>query len=201
MILYHGAYDLQMFYDWEVDVTRGTWKLFQIAIAGLFLAVSGISAGFWATSDDALSKGWRRGWKILSLAMVLSLVTAIIDPETWICFGILHLIALSAFLLPLLRRLHPIVISLLGIMCIALQPFDLMPHVVSVDYVPPIPWLGPILLGFAAGIPIAKHGSIDRAPSLLMNLLALPGKYSLWVYLLHQPIIVFFLWLFFRVFG
>lgn len=202
MVIYHTAYDLQFFHDWNIDVTVGAWKLFQLSVASLFLVVAGISAGFWTRSNDALAKGWRRGWFILSAAMLVSLATAIVDPHTWVRFGILHCIALSAFLLPLLRRLHPVFIAMLGVGCIALLPFDLMPIFDTVDYVPPIPWLGPVLLGFAVGIPIAKrtarvagHDPMDRTRvGVLLETLAWPGRHSLWIYLLHQPVILAVLW-------
>lgn len=194
MVVYHAAYDLQEYYGWPFDVMHGNWKLFQIGVASLFLAVSGISAGFW-TRTDALRKGWKRGWTLLAAAMLVSLATAILDPATWVRFGILHLLALAAFLLPFLRRLHPVAIAALGIACIALAPLDLLPVIVSVDYVPPIPWLGPALLGFAAGIPLSLRAPEKAAPSRALDLLAVPGRYSLWIYLLHQPVILALLWL------
>ncbi len=212
MVVYHGAYDLQEFYGWDIDVGHGAWKVFQAVVASVFLGVSGISAGFWTRSAHAYERGWRRGWTILSAAMLVALVTAIADPETWVRFGILHLIAFSSFLLPFLRRLHPAFIAILGLTCIALAPFDLMPHIISVDYVPPIPWLGPILLGFAIGIPLSTRAhegarletTMDRGrPSttlrinsgLLLECFLWPGRHSLVIYLVHQPVILAVLWL------
>lgn len=194
MVIYHAAYDLQVFHGWNIDVMHGNWKLFQIGVASLFLLVSGISAGFW-TRTNAFGKGWKRGWFILSAAMLVSLVTAIVDERTWVSFGILHLLALAAFILPFLRRFPSTVIGLLGLVVIALAPMDLMPRVVSVDYVPPIPWLGPVLLGFAVGIPLSHRTSKQRAPSRFFDALAWPGKHSLTIYLLHQPVILAILWL------
>lgn len=202
MIVYHGAYDLQVYYQWHLDVTTGAWKIFQVTIASLFLVISGISAGFWTRSENALWKGWKRGWILLSAAMLVSLATAIADTETWVRFGILHLLALVAFLLPFLRNVHPTVLTLLGILCMALLPFDLMPHVRSVDYVPPVPWLGPVLIGFAAGIPLARR-TVPAHPQparpgmgTLGALFEWPGRHSLAIYLVHQPVILGVLWLF-----
>lgn len=202
MIVYHTAYDLQFFHGLQnIDVLRGGWKLFQVSVASLILAVAGVSAGFW-TRTDALRKGWKRGWTILSAAMLVSLVTAIANPATWVRFGILHLIALTAFLFPFLRRLHPVLIAFLGLGCIALLPLDLMPRMASVDYAPPVPWLGPALLGFAAGIPLSQRPAKDRhrvdhrtRERVLLDILAWPGRHSLAIYLLHQPVILALLWL------
>jgi uncharacterized membrane protein len=193
MVVYHAAYDLQEYYGWPFDVGHGRWKLFQIAVASLFLVVSGISAGFW-TRTNAVDKGWRRGWFILSAAMLVSLATAIADERTWVSFGILHLLALAAFVLPFLRRVPPVLLGVCGLLVIALAPFDLMPHVVSVDYVPPIPWLGPVLLGFAVGIPVSRRTAKPSGQSRLFDALAWPGKHSLAIYLLHQPVILAVLW-------
>lgn len=193
MVVYHAAYDLQFFHAWDIDVTRGWWRVFQVCVASLFLAVSGVSAGFW-TRTDAFGKGWRRGWFILSAAMLVSFITAIADERTWVSFGILHLLALAAFVLPFLRRVPPVLLGVLGLLFIALAPFDLMPHVVSVDYVPPIPWLGPVLLGFAVGIPLSKRAPKPTKPSRMFDALSWPGKHSLAIYLLHQPVIMAALW-------
>lgn len=194
MIVYHAAYDLQEYDGWPFDVEHGRWKLFQILIASLFLVVSGVSAAFW-TRTDGIAKGWRRGWTILSAAMLVSLATAVADPGTWVRFGILHCIALAAFMLPLLRRLHPAAIALLGAACIAAGPFVPAAPFASVDWVPPIPWLGPALLGFAAGIPLAARARTPAKPSRVLDALAWPGKHSLAIYLLHQPALLAALWL------
>ncbi len=196
MVVYHAAYDLQVYHGWDLHVTTGPWKVFQIAIASTFLIVSGISAAFWTRSDHALWKGWQRGWFILSAAMLVSLATAIANDTTWVRFGILHLIALSAFVLPFLRRIPPAVLGLLGLFLLALTPLDLMPAIRSVDYTPPIPWLGPIVIGFAMGIPLARRAVSARPQpahprtGTLGNLLAWPGRHSLAIYLVHQPVIL-----------
>lgn len=190
MIVYHAAYDVQFYHGWNIDVATGWWKAFQICIASVFLVVSGIGAGLWTNRSNAFTKAWKRATRILSAALLVSLATAIVDDRTWVRFGILHLIALSAFLLPFLRRLHPLALAALGTACIALAPLDLMPHVVSVDYVPPVPWFGPVLLGFAVGIPLSKRTPQQTTTSRALDALAWPGKHSLAIYLLHQPVII-----------
>jgi len=212
MIIYHAAYDLQFFHSWNLDVTVGLWKIFQVCVASLFLSVSGISAGFW-TRSSPYRKAWTRFRTLCIAAMIVSIATYIADPRTWVRFGILHCIALAAFVLPPLRRVHPMLIAFLGITCIALTPLVPTPPFSTVDWVPPIPWLGPILLGFAAGIPLSR-GSIPMHPTLpthpivqahptipahpgtgtLGNVLTWPGRHSLAIYLLHQPVIIGVLW-------
>lgn len=195
MIVYHGAFDLQWYAGWMLDVTSGWWRVFQVCVAGLFLIVSGISAAVWTRSNDAVRKGWHRGWRILAAAMLVSAVTAIADPATWVRFGVLHLIALAAFVLPFLRALHPALLGMLSVLCVALTPLDLMPHMTSVDYMPPIPWMAWILAGFAIGKPLTLRPHRPPRPSAILDTLALPGRYALWVYLAHQPILLGILWL------
>lgn len=212
MIVYHAAYDLQIYHSWDLHVTTGIWKVFQVAIASLFLVVSGISAGFWTRSEHALWKGWKRGWTILSAAMLVSLATAVADEATWVRFGILHLIALSAFLLPLLRRLQPALLAVLGIACILIGlfaidvrantnlfiPLGFWPNYFrSVDYTPIFPWIGPVLIGFSMGISISKRPPSGRRgrDRPLLACLCWPGRHSLAIYLLHQPVILSILWI------
>ncbi len=213
MVFYHAAYDLDVLYGWDLNVNRGAWKVFQVCVASLFLVVSGISAGFWTRSENRYERGWRRGWQILSAAMCVSLVTALIDPGTWVRFGILHLIGVSAFLLPIVRPLRPIPIAVLGIACILLgyvaAGYDattnvfiplgfIPPYFRSVDFVPVFPWMGPVLLGFAVGVPLSmRPATISARPRMgtLGDLLVWPGKHSLLIYLVHQPMILGVLWI------
>lgn len=198
MIVYHTAYDLQFFHGWNLDVTVGHWKIFQVSVASLFLVVSGVSAGFW-TRSHPYRKAWTRFRTLLGAAMLVSTATYIADPRTWVRFGILHCIALAAFVLPPLRRVHPMLIAFLGITCIALMPLVPAPPFSTVDWVPPIPWLGPVLIGFAIGIPLSQR-TPNKSPihrtrkEVLLDALAMPGRHSLAIYLLHQPIIIGTLW-------
>ena len=142
--------------------------------------------------------------------MLVSLVTAVTHGDLWIRFGILHLVGVSAFLLLPLRRAHPAAIAALGAACLAagpfvadlrvdtwlLLPFGAKPMGFStLDYFPLLPNLGWILLGFCAGTFIAARAWNPPRPSRALDLLAVPGRYSLWIYLLHQPVILVVLWL------
>jgi uncharacterized membrane protein len=58
------------------------------------------------------------------------------------------------------------------------------------DYVPLIPWAAPAL----AGIAVAKALRIDRwqgrPPTATLRALSFPGRHSLVIYLIHQPILI-----------
>lgn len=140
---------------------------------------------------------FRRGLVLLCWAMVITLVTYVIDAETFIRFGILHCIAASMFLLPFLLPFGmwnaPLGIAILLIGTYA--PFP--PPFVTLDYVPLLPNLGWILLGAAAGHLLYVRGlrsSSWQSPAW-MHSLSVPGKYALAFYLVHQPVILGILWM------
>ena len=68
--------------------------------------------------------------------------------------------------------------------------------VASVDYVPVFPWLCPVLVGVALGRVAVQRGLWARVAAVtvpkgsLFDWLALPGRHSLLVYLVHQPVLM-----------
>ena len=206
MVTYHAAYDLQMFYGWTIDIFSGGWKVLQIATATLFLLLVGITSSFSGKHP------FKRFVRIGSAALAVSVVTYVIDPETYVRFGILHLIAASALLMPLVRRLNMWLV-VPGIILIALGntvasmrtgtslmlPLGIRPPgFVTVDYFPLIPWFGVMLIGYDIGylIYVQRHRDGRRARnSKLLDLAATPGRHSLLLYLIHQPVIIGLLWL------
>lgn len=224
MIIYHTAYDLQMFYGWDIDVFSSRWKIFQIAVASLFLLLVGITSSF------STSHPFKRCMRIGAAALLVSIVTFAIDPETYVRFGILHLIAISALLVPVLvliparRRawliIPGILLPLLGPSVLStfpssylLLPLGVRPEgFISVDYFPLIPWFGVILIGYVIGdlfynklrtepvLSIAEGSDelrekIMETRSSQLSVLAAPGRHSLLLYLIHQPIIIGMLWI------
>jgi len=67
----------------------------------------------------------------------------------------------------------------------------------SVDYFPLLPWMAPILFGTAAGNLLYNRKLLrfHLPPGKELRLLTAPGRVSLWIYLLHQPILLAGLWL------
>ena len=67
------------------------------------------------------------------------------------------------------------------------------------DYVPLFPWAGFVFLGVTLGQALARRrfGAIalfDRAPRVL----AMLGRHTLLIYIVHQPILLGLLWLVLR---
>ena len=211
MVIYHTLYDLENFYDWPVLERFGVggWLLARTT-ATLFLLLVGVTSAISWERAPRFTKAMRRAVQILGAALLVSFATFLVDPETYVRFGILHLIGFSALLLPPLARLQEgnallglglIVIgnapffpsacpSGVSIVCHALLPIGIPPWgFTTVDYFPFLPWFGVILLGFALGhlLYIRLRQTIHHR---LPTLLTWPGRHSLLLYLIHQPLIL-----------
>ncbi len=207
MAVYHTAFDLHSFYGWNIDLDHPAWKIVQRGTLILFLMVSGISAvlmrqsirnrsgesGFAVAGTN--KRFFKRGLTILFWATLITVATYFLDPQTFIRFGILHLIAVSSFILPFLlplgiwNALIGIAIFLIGMRFPFPAPFE------TLDYVPILPWLGIILIGSALGHLLYVRGW-RRAGWMIpkwLRTISIPGKYSLAFYLSHQPIILIIL--------
>ncbi|HET9928923.1 MAG TPA: heparan-alpha-glucosaminide N-acetyltransferase [Rubrobacter sp.] len=214
MIVYHTTYDLDTLGGYDVQSTPGFWALFADLTAGLFLFLVGVSLAI-SRARTSLT-GWRlfgkylaRGARILAYAAVLTVVFLALGMGV-VAFGILHLIGISIILAyPFLRlRLTNLVLGTLiflagqyilaqdlGSQSIWLLPFGVVPEgVIMPDYRPLLPWFGVVLIGLFFGNVVYGGGRRpavlgDKAPMLARPLLP-PGRNSLFVYLIHQPIII-----------
>jgi uncharacterized membrane protein len=216
MVVYHLTYDLDYFGDYGIDSTSGFWARFADATASAFLFLVGVSLAISYSKAGATRRGRSllgnyllRGIKIFAYGMILTAVFLLFGMGV-VAFGILHLIGLSIILAyPFLSyRLLNLFIGLLlvaaGLYVRAqgfssespwLLPFGLVPEgLVMPDYRPLLPWFGVVLLGLFAGNVVYGGGKrpalfAGKAPVLARPLLPL-GRNSLFVYLIHQPILV-----------
>jgi uncharacterized membrane protein len=216
MVVYHLMYDLNFFGGYPIESTSGFWASFADATAGAFLFLVGVSlaisysrASASRPSRGLFGKYLLRGLRILAYAMALTAVFLILGMGV-VAFGILHLIGLSIILAyPLLR--YRFANLLLGLSLIAvglymrieglssespwLLPFGVVPeNLVMPDYRPLLPWFGVVLLGIFAGNVVYGGGRrpalfAGKAPAPARLLLPL-GRNSLFVYLVHQPILI-----------
>ena len=214
MVVYHTTYDLEALGGYDVDATSGNWALFADATAGLFLFLVGVSLAI-SRARTSLT-GWRlfgkylaRGLRILAYGMILTGVFLVLNMGV-VAFGILHLIGVSIILAyPFLKlRLTNLVLGSLifvaGQYVLAqdlasesfwLLPFGVVPEgVMMPDYRPLLPWFGVVLIGLSFGNLVYASGSRpaslpNEAPLFARPLLPL-GRNSLFIYLIHQPIVI-----------
>lgn len=223
MVTYHAVYDLAFFYHVDLDPFSGKWLLLARSTAILFLLLVGISFVIsWDRTRTRLPtearrakvgarKYLKRGLWVLSCGLLITIATYLWDPETYIRFGILHLIGVSVMLLPLFRRFRewniliaiPIIIfgisidhySLFTIHSSLFLPFGFPPpHFTTLDYFPLFPWFGVVLIGLTLGdFLYIRPKRIPRPTNTFLNILSWPGKHALVIYLVHQPILLLLL--------
>lgn len=208
MFVYHFSYDLNEFGYISQNFTQDDfWINFRTIIVTLFLTLVGISL-FLATYRGLNKKRFRQRLFLLFIySSLVSISSWMMYPDYMIFFGILHFIAVASILGLLFVRFG-VINLLLGLALIILaqvvelsffnQPwlqwFGLMTHLPStVDYVPLVPWFGVVLIGIYLGeviIQLPKCSSFIQwqANHPLNRLLALGGRYSLHIYMLHQPL-------------
>jgi len=215
MFVFHFSFDLKYFGVLEVDfTTHPFWLNFRRVIVSSFLFLVGIS--LYLATRHGLNK--RRFLKRLILLVVYAaLVTSgsyFMFPNSFIYFGILHFIAAASVLGLLFTRYYYLNL-VLGIGLILLDVFysnavfnspslnwiGLMTHLpYTEDYVPLIPWFGIVLIGMFTGRMLFHDGkppawiSTQKLSNKFSQLLALGGRYSIHIYMLHQPVFIGLLW-------
>ena len=215
MSVYHFCYDLNQFGHLRLDFYHDAfWTWQRSAIVGLFLFCSGLGQASAVWTGQSWRRFWRRWMQLACCALLVSAGSYAVAPQSFIYFGVLHGIALMLIVARCSAHagngLWP-----LGAMAIAV-PFMAADWIagsgyaalfnapalnwlglisekpVTDDYVPLLPWLGVMVWGLAAGSWLLR-----RRPSWLqwnaprpMRPLALIGRWSLTVYMLHQPLMV-----------
>jgi uncharacterized membrane protein len=207
MIVYHFSWDLRFFGFIATDIGGELgWRIFARLIAGTFLALVGINLVLATRGGFDRRRFLRRLAIIVASAAAITIVTWFAMPEAYIFFGILHAIAATSVLgLPFVRA--PVLLTVAAAVACFLAPallsgpfFD-QPALLwlglatyfpqSNDYVPIFPWFGVVLAGIAAARLAPKWWPAGEA--LLARAAPRPllfaGRYSLPIYLVHQPVL------------
>jgi uncharacterized membrane protein len=214
MVVYHFCFDLA----WNGWITADLgedwrWVAFRIPILGSFLFIAGMSLALAMARGQSERSYWRRVGIITAAALLVTAGSYAMFPDSFIYFGVLHAIALMSVLArPLLPSRDALFIIGIAIVVagttIAFPLFDRPPlHWIGLmtfkprteDYVPLFPWFGVFLIGAAAGIRLAQ--SVQRSASLSTGLagwtpprpldwVRVLGRHTLFVYLVHQPILL-----------
>lgn len=201
MVIFHFLYDVEYYGILEIDLQRGIFFLIGRTAAVLFILLSGISCTF-------SSNNWKRGAKLLGIALLLTMVTYLFDANYFVKFGILHFLGISMMLASLLqnRSVHFLLILAYFIFAFALVFTAIRPSMdlffpigifserfASSDYYPLFPWFSLYLIGMTLGKLIyPDKKALLRTPRFLEPLSFL-GRHSLVIYLIHQPILIAFI--------
>lgn len=208
MVLVHFIFNLVEMYgliDWEYPV----WFVLVKEWGGLlFLLISGICVTLG-------SHPVRRGILVFFCGLICTAVTYgmvalnFADNSMIIWFGVLHCLGVCMLLWPAFSRLPVWLVAVLGVVLMGLGfyfvygvkvdtwllvPFGLtFPAFATPDYFPLLPYLGLFLLGAALGKTLYKNKTtlfpnINPKNPVIVFFSQL-GRYSLWIYLLHQPVL------------
>ncbi len=209
---FHFCFDLKLFGFLKANFyTDPIWTYQRVVIVSLFLICAGMSQVLAVHQGQHQSQFWRRWGQIMACALVVSAVSWVQFPDSYISFGILHAVAL---MLVVARLVCCLQVCALGVgvcgMAVVIMGLGLgHPFFDSrwtgwlgfvtfrpptQDFVPLFPWLGVMLWGVALG----KYLLHNRAASLygplpalgrpLWDIVALLGRWSLSFYMLHQVV-------------
>lgn len=201
MVVFHALYDLQLFGVLPAGTMEQPWAMTARFVGGAnFVFISGAVVRF---SRDPV----RRGFKVFCAGLLVAVVTAVIRMP--VVFGILQLLGVCMILFGLLRsRIEQWQGLAFALICMALfaaswwltdavqvdikflYPFGLRSEkFYSADYYPIFPWMFLFLCGTSFGKYLAEHRKQNGAERKIPAFLTAPGRFSLPVYLLHQPIL------------
>ena len=210
MIVYHFFFDLEFFGFGDFGVTEAPgWIVFVRTIPASFLVIAGISLYLAHHNGMHWRNFWWRIGYLVAAAMLVTVISYLADPEAMIWFGILHCIAASSVIgLAFLRVPLPVIILAAAVVLIA--PLFATPALnapvllwlglgteapPSNDYNPLFPWFAFMLMGIAIARLLAPHAAKAvwaywKPIDPLTRTLALAGRHSLLIYLLHQPVMM-----------
>ena len=212
MAVFHFTFDLEMFGQLPQGTTvTGGWAIWARVVAGSFLFLSGVSLVLAHGEGARWPSFWRRFVKISGAAALVTGVTLVALPQAFMFFGILHSVAFGALMGGLRIRLPwPALLGLAaGVILVnefvaleALNPRWLVwtglgaQFPLTMDFVPVFPWIAAVLGGMAAAKLAGGLGLWARfgSGSPLARRLSWPGRHSLLIYLVHQPILIALVW-------
>lgn len=213
VIIIHGIYDLRFFFQWEIN-TPYIYDFIQYNGGILFVLLSGI----------CITLGTHfliRGAIVMACGILISNITIVMyfmnmaDESVIIYWGVLHLLGFCMLTYAIFKHL-PTWALCLAAPCIIAIGYYLENYIaqdlwfcwlgltpkgfVTADFFPVFPYLGWFLFGIVLGRTLYKNKKTlfpnVSSTALPIRIFAFCGRHSLWIYLLHQPILYGILLLF-----
>jgi len=213
MAVFHFCFDLnymRLLTPMQAFTRDPFWTTQRACIVSLFLLCAGLSQAVALHAGQGWPRFWKRWAQVAGCAVLVSAGSAVMFPQSFIYFGVLHglavMLVLCRLAAPLRAWLWP-----LAAVCVVLPRFvqhpffdtrftnwtGLVTHKpVTEDYVPVLPWLGVMLFGLAAGQwllanrPQVLTGALPAALSFPLKPMAALGRWSLSFYMVHQPVLL-----------
>lgn len=217
MTCFHFAFDLNHFGFIHQDFYRDPlWTVQRTCILSLFLLCAGFGQAVAVHAGQTWARFWRRWLQIAACAAAVSLGSALMFPNSWIYFGVLHGMAVMLLVCRATaswgRWLWPagLLVVVLGVYAPQVQAWLPVGHIwdlkalnwlglvsrkpITEDYVPLLPWLGVMWWGMAAGQWVLTRGWMARVDQTTRTWPLTPlswlGRWSLSWYMLHQPVLI-----------
>ena len=212
MIFYHFFWDLGYFKFIELEsMTRGLPLFFAQFVGASFIIISGISSRLMWISDNFLAKFFKRIGVLIFVCTAITSVTFYFDKNSYIFFGVLHLLATCSVIGLLLSRVrNNYILFFFFILSLIVSSSEItfnLPHYLSWlgfnkevpitnDFYPLFPWVTFYLFGLWVYQPVKSYlvpNKKNNNPDLsdynsIFRILQFLGRNSLTVYILHQPI-------------
>ena len=206
MAVYHACWDLN--YYGLITVGIGidpVWITLQRSILTAFLLLAGAGLALGHANGIKWRPFWRREAVLVAAALAVSAGTWFLFQNDLAYFGVLHMIALGSLLalpfvvLPIWLGAAAAAVALLAPALYSSDLFDprwldwigffkITPE--TADLVPVFPWLGVMLIG-VLGMRLLRNSPAFTWSSrnLAVRILGFAGRWSLIIYLLHQPLL------------
>ena len=196
MLVSNFVSDLSFFKIMEVSKGDPWWYLARTT-ASLFVCISGVSYYLANRENTNFRVVLTRTHRLLFWALAITVITYFFQPEAYIRFGVLHLLALASIVaFPFVKR--PIFGFLVGFALFFL-PLSSEPLSVwlglretgffAVDYFPLNPWLGLFFISMASAKYIYPEGKSLTSIIWPEKWLWL-GRNTLLIYVFHQPFLI-----------
>lgn len=191
------------------------WTVQRTCILSLFLLCAGLGQSLAVAQGQSWSQFWTRWAQVAGCALLVSVGSRFMFPNSWIYFGVLHGMVVMLLVCRLTahwgRWLWLAAAVTLGVWLLAptlhtswppMSIFDAKPlswlglssvKPLTEDYVPVLPWMAVMWWGMALGqwgaarSALARFNATDRTA---LRPLAWLGRWSLTWYMLHQPVLM-----------